>query len=530
MQKSLFTRAGFSILCLCLVVVGTAFSQNISPYLVGNNAWIPAELTDEIWRISSECPLQSIRIGGEGYDNSQFNPAQLDGFVDKIQNICKAQPIIQVPSGSTAEYAASLVQKYSKDRTANKVQLYNIGNEPGLGGWNAGQIASMIRRVAPAMKAVDPTIRIFAFDECDLAYNNLAAEVFDTPNGANDVTGKDANGNWYVDGIAWHRYPMGKQNNLAYDGYTDLVQRVVDCKAMVDRVNKRQNRSGAAALSWGIGEFNSPNGPQVHTFACGQMVGGVFGQCMKYEATYACLWDMFERGGDRQNSTDFSWIDGVGGKRPRAMYWHMAFISREFSGVYADGTCNVADVLTYGCKDTNKLCAILINRAAKSQTYTLRFDKTAIAAGDCRINIDAGVANQYQGAITGPATQCLVFNLNGDLLRRYNYASSDFDKMAEPTITQYPSNRIDQKKTLTTAYPANCKLLSTSAGLTVTFPTQQHYELDLISCNGRVVVQQSGAGVQAIIDTRGVAAGMYLVRLTSAADVFQRQHFVGDRP
>jgi hypothetical protein len=519
-----FKRFSLSVLSIVLITVAALLAQKISPYLVGNNVWLPGELTDEIWQISSQCPLQILRIGGEGYDRGQFNQAQLDGFIEKIQNTCKAQPILQIPQNSTADYAASLVQKYSKDRTSNKVIYYNIGNEPGLGGANAGTIAGYIKNLAPAMKAVDPAIKIFAFDECDLNYNNLAAQLFDTPNGANDITGKDAKGNWYVDGLAWHRYPIGKQNDLAYAGYSDLAERIRGAKEMVDRANKRQNRTGEAALGWGIGEYNAPDGPSVHTFANGQMIGGVLGQCMKYEATYACYWDLFERGGVRTNPTDFSWIDGVGGKRPRATYWHMAFVSREFSGTFADGTCTVADVLTYGCKDTDKLAAIIINRANRSQSYTLRFDKTSMTTGDCRINIDAGVAVQVQGSLVGLATQCLVFNLKGELVRRYTYTKDDFDKLAEPKIEQTSPVKPKSGDDLNApAYTIN----TSSTGLTIMFPAQQRFEMELLDCNGRVVSRQSGNDTKTRIDTRAFAPGTYLLKVEGCAGVIRRQCFVG---
>jgi hypothetical protein len=528
MQKPMPVSIRMVTLVICFVGSGLLFAQKISPYLVGNNVWLPEELTDEIWQITSECPMQMLRIGGEGYDNKQFNQTTLDGWMDKIQNLCKAEPLLQVPQNSTTAEAAALVQRYTRNRTTQKVMFYNIGNEPGLHGDNAAKISAMIKNLAPAMRDVEPAIKIFVFDECDLNYGNLAAQMFDTPNGQYDITGKDSKGRWYVDGLAWHRYPGGAANNLAYDGYNDILQRITGAKAMMDRANKRQNRTGEAALGWGIGEYNAPNGPSVHTWACGQMIGGLLGQCMKYEATYACYWDMFERGGVRTNNTDFSFIDGVGGKRPRAQYWHMAFVSREFSGAYADGTCNVPDVLTYGCKDTNKLCAIIINRANANQSYTLRFDKNVITAGACRINLDAATAVQHQGDITGLATQCLVFNANGQLIRRYNYSSADFTKLTPPAIENFGFTALLDSKPKAAINAATCEIQITASGLNVVFPGLQEYTLKIVELNGRVIARQNGNSKSAFVNTQAITPGVYLLHVAGKSGSLKREFVIGN--
>jgi hypothetical protein len=513
MYKSKIINLSFFIL---FILIFFLYAQKISPYIVGNNVWLPEELTDEIWRITSECPVQILRIGGEGYDNSPYNQATLDGWIDKIYNLCKAEPIIQVPQNSSTEYAASLVQRYTKNKTTNKAIFYNIGNEPGLHGDNASIIANMIKRLSPAMRDVDFSIKIFVFDECDINYGNLATQLFDTPNGPNDITGKDSKGRWLVDGMSWHRYPGGvNASNIAYNGYNDIAERCRQAKEMMDRANSRQNRTGENALQWGIGEFNAPNGPLVHTFGCGQMVGGILGQCMKYGATYACLWDMFERGGNRTNSTDFSWIDGVGGKRPRAMYWHMAFVSREFSGNYADGSCNITDILTYGCKDENKnkLCAIIINRANTAQTYTLRFDKTTITTGNCRINIDANTNVQYQGNITGLTTQCLVFNLSGSLIRRYTYTSEDFNQLVPPKIENFnvPIIKVFPDKDNQNINVNSLKIYS--GFIYLNFPDKKQYNLDIINLKGDRIFTQQGYSNKVTVNIQKISSGSYLLIL-----------------
>ena len=62
-------------------------------------------------------------------------------------------------------------------------------------------------RIAPAMKKADPTIAIFVFDECE-----MRAPAFEALCGGTlDITGKNPDGTWIVDGFTFHRYPFGKE-------------------------------------------------------------------------------------------------------------------------------------------------------------------------------------------------------------------------------------------------------------------------------------------------------------------------------
>jgi len=61
------------------------------------------------------------------------------------------------------------------------------------------------------MKKADPSIKILVFDECDFypdAYRALCG-------GRLDVTGKDANGNWIINGFTFHRYLTERNTNAA---------------------------------------------------------------------------------------------------------------------------------------------------------------------------------------------------------------------------------------------------------------------------------------------------------------------------
>lgn len=89
--------------------------------------------------------------------------------------------------------------------------------------------------------------------------------------------------------MSWHCYVGG---DFATAGAADFLERVKKARARVDYANQMHGRTGAAALQWGIVEFNASSGTGVCTFANGQMFGQIFGYVMKYGGTYAttCQW------------------------------------------------------------------------------------------------------------------------------------------------------------------------------------------------------------------------------------------------
>ena len=336
--------------------------KTISPILVGTNVWY-IELSDEVWKLTEESGVTSIRIGGHAYDKQMPSNEQLIDWVKKIQSI-GAEPILQVSQYAPPSDAKALVKLFNVDLVTGKaIKYWNIGNEPWLQNNKPAfsELGAMVETYfkprSEIMKAVDPTIKIFGPDFCyyiDEAVNDLFG-------GKNDISGKIPGKDYfYCDGISWHRYPQDENINLAYEGIEDFERAIIKCKSKVDSVNVLHNRKGDIALGWGIGEYNAKGGPQVHTWENGQMFGGVLNLSMKYEATYATSWSMFEHGGDRKGS-DFSFIDGTN-MIPRPSYRHMQMIAKNFSGVYVDGTSSTKDIITFGSVDKNNTLHLNANK------------------------------------------------------------------------------------------------------------------------------------------------------------------------
>ncbi len=393
---------------------------DISRYLVGNNVWWNPD--DRIWQLAGQAGLKIVRIGGIEYDRNVPSNEKLTDWVNRIKGI-GAEPMIQVSQYRSPEEAANLV-RYFNLQSNNKVKFWNIGNEPWLERGRPGDMAGLARTVAgyvksiaSAMKTVDPSIKIYAPDECDyfdVMYNALLG-------GESDIAGKDQNGRYYIDGISWHRYVGG---DLANAGAEEFRVRMEKTKTRIEHANKLHGRTGANALSWGIGEFNASEGGAVHSFANGQMFGQIFGHAMRYGAAYVATWSMFENGGSR-GGTDFSFVDGPTGT-PRSSYYHMQAIARHFSGKYANGQSSIGGVRVFGAKDAGKTAVMVLNIEGSGQrACTLRLSSAPITSGECRLNVDAGIALSSAVTINSQETLVLVFDAQGKLTKRITYSSRE---------------------------------------------------------------------------------------------------------
>lgn len=407
----------------------------ISPILVGTNVWFN-QLSKQVWKLTEQSGVKSIRIGGHAYDDEMPSREQLLDWVKKIQAM-GAEPIIQVSQYDSPEAAAEIVEFFNVDLASGKaVKYWNIGNEPWLQNNKpdlstvGSTVENYFKPRSVAMKAVDPTIKIYGPDFCYY----IEEAVSDLFGGKNDISGKIPGQNYYYcDGISWHRYPQDTNLNLAYGGIDDFKKSIIKCKAKVDSVNVLHKRTGENALGWGIGEFNAKGGPQVHTWENGQMFGGVLGLCMKYDATYAATWSMFEHGGDRIGS-DFSFIDGAN-MTPRPSFRHMQMIAENFSGFYIEGKSSNSNILVFGSVDGNKISVMVMNRANTVTPFNLNLNYTNKVSGGgvIALNIDAGSDLYYSGTIEALATHTYIFK--NDKITRIAYTNDYFINRQAPVQT-----------------------------------------------------------------------------------------------
>ncbi|MEQ8549728.1 MAG: hypothetical protein RIC03_17580, partial [Cyclobacteriaceae bacterium] len=449
MQKATLFKKLISLILLVLSFTSDLYAQEISPMLVGNNAWY-TNPSDQVWQLTKDCGVKTIRIGGNAYNDNMPSNGTLSGWVDKIREI-GAVPIIQVSQKISASQAAGVVQYFNVTLVAqgkSPIKYWNIGNEPWLEANEppiadvAPDVESYFKPLSAAMKEVDPTIKIFG---PDFSYY-IEEAINDLFGGANDIAGKiPGKDYYYCDGISWHRYPQDNDINLAYEGLAGYETSIKKCKAKVDQINNDYNRTGEDALEWSIGEFNAKDGSLVHTWENGQMFGGVLGLCMKYEAKYAATWSMFENSGSRQGS-DFSFIDGQN-MVPRASYRHLEFVAKHFTGEYLNGESSNTNTIVFGAKDGNKISMMIMNReSGRKLNYTVRLnlENKSQVNGEL-FSIDASSSETYSASIDPNTTHVLIFE-NQQLIK-YTYNSNHFDNELAPSRVDFNNTSTDNSQT-----------------------------------------------------------------------------------
>jgi hypothetical protein len=211
----------------------------ISAHFAGNNAWMPYSIgthlywgnlttnpSDAIWTKIQDSGVTMMRYGGHGVD--QYADSSNDTFTQYVAMVDAMrakgiEPVLQVPVlGTTysATHAADIVRYVNfvnGVRQSRAVTYWIIGNEPNLAnagygstGYTASQIATYIKSFSSAMKAVDPAIKIIGPETA--WYDQTIIEGLTTYGGANDVTGTDANGRYYID-YTPSRWPSPKRTS-----------------------------------------------------------------------------------------------------------------------------------------------------------------------------------------------------------------------------------------------------------------------------------------------------------------------------
>ena len=439
-------------------------AQAINPYIAGNNLWYADRTlasttpSSSVMTLTSQAGIRFIRIGGKEFDKNLPSNAALLTWVNRIRAI-GAEPLVQISQYNSAATAAATVTYLNVTNNAN-VRYWSIGNEPWLQANQsadaagtarpteseiAATIATYFKARSAAMKAVDPTIKIFGVDSEDFQ-PGLHARLF---GGANNIAGKIPGQNYYYcDGLSWHRYPQANNIDPAYEGLNDIRTRVEDCRDLIDATNLSQARTGADALQWAIGEFNAKNGAAVHTWGAGQMFAGVYGLAMKHGATFATAWSLRESEGLRP-STDFGLLDGAG-QIPRPTYWHTQFVAQNFSGTYLEGYPSISDatsdLLVYGASDpvAGKVSVLILNRGTSAQPYTLHLNATDsfAAPGAVSLNIDAASNEAYSDTIPARGTHVIVFRTAS--ITRTSYCDADFaiTRAPQTTVTARPATNL----------------------------------------------------------------------------------------
>ena len=438
-----------SVMLLCLVA--KISSQTISPLLIGQNAWMPDTIgvanncTDppcllngklhKKWKEIGESYAKTVRFGGITPDNNKPTNYQYIKMIDSIR-ARGMEPIMQVPFHNwrySASEAAAIVQYINITKNKN-VKYWVIGNEPDLGYsyTTSAQVAAYIKPFASAMKLVDPSIKIIGPETA--WYNQAIINGITTPNGPDDLTGKDGNGNYYLDYISFHIYPFsGSQTRTQVvtkltspgslqDNLIALNQRVQNC-------NNFHNRTGGQSLKTALTEANvswqnstSENlyGNGTNSFLGGQFAAELISLCMKHKVDIMNIWSVVEGNSILNN---IGYIDPTtGNKKP--LYYHFQMLAEHFKGNYLNGTSNLNNIKAFGCTENGKVKVMILNQDQNNgYNFTLSLNNAGINSSDpLKININGNLSVPYFNDYISPQSTVLyLFDESGTVIQKTTY-------------------------------------------------------------------------------------------------------------
>jgi hypothetical protein len=424
----------FGLLILIIGKSNTIKAQEISPYLIGNNAWYDGSGLNPLWDDMAVAKFQTIRIGGATAEGYAPNNSKYLTLINGIRS-ANAEPIVQVPRYYTDQQVKDFITNINITN-GKKIKFWSIGNEPDHQNRPSTleEVSAYIKRISSALKSVDPTIKVFGPETASFNSSTYLTRLL---GGNLDISGKDANGNYYLDVYTWHKYM-----------FTDISGLEGEVNTILSKLNTlNANRPLDQKMKWGFTEFNSSYDNDVNSnpdqnvwsFHAGQLFAEVYGLGMRKGAFAMNAWSMFE--GPDRSGTDLSLFDKD--LKGRSSYYHSLILGQNFRKNYITTTDNKGNVVVIPMQDSTGVAVMILN---KDQTtnfdYSLRLDNgTFVQAKTLQIKVNAGINTEITGSITKDATQMLVFDAAGALVKRYTYTSLDANGRGEPlveTITTDP--------------------------------------------------------------------------------------------
>lgn len=403
-------------------------AQTISPYLIGNNAWYDGSLAN-LWSKMSTAKFQAIRIGGAGAEGYGTTYSKYTTLIDGIRS-ANCEPIVQVPRWLSAQQAKDFIT-YINITMGKNIKYWIIGNEPNMTSnySNEAAVATYIRTIASALKSIDPTILIIGPETAwyDAAYINLL-----TPGHADDITGKDAAGNYYLDIYSWHKY-----------GFTSISGIETDVNSFLSKIaTANALRPTGQKIGWAMTEVNTTYDNDQNTlgddqfvwsFKAGQLYAELYGMGMRKGAFTMDFWSMLE-GQIERRGTDLSLFDKD--YTPRSNYYHSMMLGQNMKTNYITTTDNQTNITVIPMQDATGTAVMVLNNDRNNGfDYTLRLNSSNVTQSNTlNMYVNAGIASEIYGFIPSASTQMLVFDTQGTLIKRYIYTANDASARRAPTV------------------------------------------------------------------------------------------------
>ncbi|QEK51717.1 hypothetical protein FYC62_08625 [Pedobacter aquae] len=398
---------------------GHLFAQSVYPkkikisnYLFGQNAWERSGIF-KVQEFVKDVQYQTIRIGGNGYENAGFINKEAIKLIDYVRSV-GAEPILQMPRQFKNNDLAFKAITYINGENKKGVKFWSIGNEPDHKNQFAKpeEVYDYFTKISEQIKRYDANVKIIGFDAASFTpdyHNRLLGGDLDL---TGKISGKDY---YYLDVVSFHHYKFKDISRFETD--------VKDLKQKLYVLNK--NRAKKHHLTWAITEFNShwlvdkklEEDYQPYTFYNGQMFAELYDLGMREQAFTICPWSILEGGADREG-TDLSMFDFLNNQYlKRSNYYHTWLLSRYKRAYYLPHQESQKEIVVIPMGDKEGMTVMLLNKSKqKAFEYHLQFNRKKTNK-HVSINIAAGLAKNYQSAISPQTTHMLVFDKRGNLLK-----------------------------------------------------------------------------------------------------------------
>jgi hypothetical protein len=369
-----------------------------------------------------------LRIGGHNNDwNSPqpFDDAQLDQAITYARAV-GAEPILQVPvlddtlgATPTAETAAAMV-RYANITKAYGVKYFSIGNEPDLyadstqtpyiPGYTAADYCNTVKAFVPAMRAVDPTIKVLG---PELSWKYQSGNDWLTP--ILQDCGE------HFDIVSVHRYPVDPASTTTAAASADAAQ----FRALLTALRQKMATAGQSSKPLALTETNLTwNGdPTISTLEAspgtlpaGLWVADTLGIGLTENLWTTAVWSIRE-----------SWTLGLltpaGVKRPA--YQALGLFAQHFGPTHLAITAVPAGVHAYASRNAadDRTQAVVVNWTAATQSLTVTV--TGLSA-----------TPPAQTIAFAPLSMTAVEITDGGSVATWSYGADQFKNGVDPAMVK----------------------------------------------------------------------------------------------
>jgi hypothetical protein len=259
-----------------------------------------------------------------------------------------------------------------------------------------------------------------------------------------------------------------------------------------------------------------------NSFLCGQFMAEMMSLSLKHSVDMFQLWSVVEG----STTTNIGYIYPSNGvKKP--LYHHFQLMAENFKGTYLPGTTNQANVKAFGSKTSQEIVVMVMNQELTTNyNFTVRFNSATVSGSNpLKINVNAGVANEFNGNIPAQSTHLYVFNQAGTIIRKCEYTlNTHAAANLAPTCTDYTTTGVPNNNNtsmsegpfeLRNVYPNPSPgkfMIELHKGAT----EEKEFEVQLVNAIGQIAFTKKcdfTNGKEEIELSPDIAAGVYILRI-----------------